>query len=119
MPRIVLSILLLLLSLAATASADEWTRADTATEAVVLATLAADYLQTRQIVLDGKENNPVMGLRGDRLAPEAYFPIAAGLHVAIVRLTPRPYRSILQGLTIGFQLAGIRRNWHAGYAVSF
>jgi hypothetical protein len=59
--------------LAAGCTPAEWSRTDTAIEVAYGATLAADYLQTRQIVADGLEDNFIMGERGQNLPPAVYF----------------------------------------------
>jgi hypothetical protein len=96
-----------------------WSRTDTAIEASLGAALGADYLQSRQIVRDGKEDNPIMGERGQNLAPEIYFPTAFVAHLAVARCLPRPWREVWQGGAIGWQVDVIHTNWQAGYAVTF
>lgn len=115
-------------ALSSPVAADEWTRRDTALELAVVATLAADYLQTRQVVADGMESNPVIGdCRGEigagvhcgGMSPALYFAGVALLHAGAMRLLPTGWRNAAQGLTIGFQLRTIEKNWAAGYAVRF
>jgi hypothetical protein len=101
------------------ARADEWTTTDTVVEGVVLAAFAADYLQTRQLVADGMEGNAILGERGERMAPEPYFAIAAFAHVVIARIAPQPYRRLLQGVTLAVQADALTANYQAGYAVRF
>lgn len=82
-------------------------------------TLAADYIQTREVVADGKESNPVMGERGQNLPPAVYFPTAFVAHLAVARCLSRPWREIWQGVTIGWQSYSIADNWRAGYRLDF
>lgn len=118
---------LLLVTFAASAHADEWTKTDTAIEAAVLTTFALDYLQTRQIVEDGREGNPIIGLCGGRvgdakcdgISPELYFGGLAIAHVAAMRLLPHRWRNAAQGLTVGIQIRSLRNNYAAGYTFRF
>ncbi len=112
------ALVLLLLALACCTPAT-WSRTDTVLEATFGATLAADYLQTRQVTADGKEGNPVMGHRGERMPPAVYFPAVAVAHVAAARCMPRPWRTIFQAFTVGWQVDAIHTNWDAGYAVEW
>lgn len=116
---------LLFLVLTSTAAhAEPWTRLDSAIEATVLASLAVDYVQTVRICRDPiipthEETNPVMGTRGDRVPPEAYFATVAVAHVIAARVLPQPWRGISQGVVLSFQARSIAINWEAGYAVRF
>ena len=102
--------LLLMLLPACTPAA--WTRADTAAQIVVTASLAIDYRQTRGGLDEGAvEHNPVMGPAGERVAPEIYFPACALVAVAGAAALPRPWRSILQGGIIVVQAHTIHGNW--------
>ena len=102
---------------AAPAQADEWTRTDTAVEAVVLTALAVDYIQTKRILADGREGN--MLLANEHISPDAYFLTLSAAHVLAMRILPSKWRHIAQGVTIGAQSRSIARNWQAGYTVSF
>jgi hypothetical protein len=105
-----------------------WTAGDTFVEAGVGLTLAADYLQTRQICADMqagtnadwvRETNPVMGSHCQRVAPEIYFGIAAAAHVGAARLMPRWARRVFQVGTMLWQARAIDRNFTAGYSLRF
>ena len=111
--------LALLLALASTAGADEWTAGDTALQVTYAATLGADYLQTRQGIKGGWEQNPIMGHHGERVPPEVYFPVAFAVHTTLMVLTPKPYRGVVQGISIGVSSMNVARNWQAGWAVKF
>lgn len=96
-----------------------WSRTDTALEVTFAAALAADYLQTRQIVADGMEGNPIMGARGERMPPALYFPASLVAHLVVASCLPRPWRSIFQGVSIGWQAAEVGHNAEHGYAVEW
>lgn len=112
---------------AATAHADAWSKADTVLEVVALTTLGADYLQTRQIVRDGIETNPIIGRCGGavhpddcgRASPELYFLSVAAAHIVVMRLLPRTWRNACQGITIGFELLSVQKNLAWGYEITF
>jgi hypothetical protein len=104
---------------ASPAAAEEWTSVDTAVQAAVTLTLAVDYLQTRAIIDDGIEANPVMGNRGERLPAEVYFPVVAVAHAGLARLLPQPYRRMSQVALIGLQSYIVHRNLSYGYIISF
>lgn len=92
---------------------------DTACQTAALATLGADFLQTRAIVADGMESNPVMGERGDRVHPVPYFATVAVAHTALARALPQPWRRLSQAALVAVQAKVIAVNTMAGYAVSF
>lgn len=124
---VVMVIVLSLVTLAQ-ARADRWTAADSASQAVVLTALAADYLQTRQIVACAQsgercsdpsanhtEANPVMGERGQRV------PVAGVLR----RRRPRPRRRRPRAAAaLAPDLAGrspgdLGHNMSYGYSIRF
>jgi hypothetical protein len=100
------------------ARADEWRARDTAAQAVVGLSLAADYLQTRQIAGDCRESNPVIGLCGESMAPALYF-VGAFMVAGLVYKLPRPYREIAQVAIVVVQAKSIAVNWQHGYVVRF
>ncbi len=120
-------LILITVLLASTAAhADKWSAGDTFVEAGVELTLAADWLQTRQICDNiqvnptdwRKETNPVMGSHCQNLSPNLYFPIIMVAHAAVARVIPwRPVRRVFQGLTIAFQINAIDKNMSAGYTL--
>lgn len=125
--RALLATLLVLAVSSSGARADDWTRTDTVLQAAALTTLAVDYLQTRQLVRDRIETNPLIGACGGmvhpdgcgRVSPELYFAAVAALHIAAARLLPAPWRHVLQGVTIGVEAHAITRNYEAGYTLRF
>lgn len=114
--RVAALVLVVLLLPASPAQADEWTATDTAIQATVLTLIAADYVQTRQIVADGRESNPIMGRRGDRIPPGMYFLSLATMHTFAAVLLPVRHRRLAQGVMIGVQLHSSVMNLEAGYS---
>jgi hypothetical protein len=93
--------------------------ADVVGQAAVGSLLAADYLQTRQIVRDGYENNPLIGSHGQRIPPARYFLAAFALHTAVAVLLPRPWRNVWQGAICVSQGVTVWNNAAEGYAIEF
>lgn len=122
-----IAVLTLIAALTSTVAADEWTKTDTALEAAALSLLAADYLQTRQIVRLGREGNPIMGMCGGvlteqgcgRVSPDLYFGAIAIAHVVAARALPSRWRNVAQGITIGVVARSVHHNYSAGIAVRF
>jgi hypothetical protein len=100
------------------ARADDWTARDTAAQAVVGLSLAADYLQTRQIVRDCRESNPMIGDCGENMSPALYFAAVFGVSTLVYKL-PRPYREIVQVAIVAVQVSSVRHNWQHGYTIRF
>lgn len=96
-----------------------WTGRDTALEALFGLSMLGDYLQTRKITRHADEINPIMGLRGNRVPPEVYFPVMMGLHYGAMRLLPNPWRNVAQGLGIAFESGVVGRNLGLGYGFRF
>ena len=111
--------LVALIATSARAEPESWTRADTAFQTTFLVTLALDYAQTKQITDDGREWNPAMGARGERLPPEIYFVGVAIVHTFVMRALPQPYRRIAQCVSVGVQVGNVARNAYFGYTVVF
>lgn len=119
-----LLVVLLLACAPGLARADRWTPVDSGLELVVMASLAADYVQTVRICRDPivathEESNPVMGPTGQRVPPEAYFATVAVAHAVVARVLPQPWRRISQGLMFAVQIKSVTHNWEAGYAIRF
>ena len=92
-----------------------WTARDSAFELAAQASLAADYHQTQDCVDVGmprcRESNPLIGARGERIAPATYFVGAGLLHVAIAAVLPHGWlRSAFQGATVAIEAAQVYRN---------
>lgn len=115
---------LVLASLTGTASADKWSKLDITLETTFTTLIIVDYMQTVQItrspaIPSQGESNPIMGRYGERVPPEAYFPIVLLGHMAIAHILPSPYRKIWQGFGIAVQVDAVKTNWQAGYSYSF
>ena len=115
---VILTAVMLLLGTPST-HAEAWDRDDLIWQGAVLTTLAIDVYQTRRIVADCRENNPVIGQCGENIPYLAYFAGVALAHTAVVRIVPERYARVIQGVTIVLQIAMIRRNWGAGYSIEF
>lgn len=114
---------------ATAARADAWTRTDTALEIAVIGSFGLDYLQTKQALRDGREQNPIL----DRCAsayvdnvhcdgwvsPEIYFAGIAATHAVVTRLVPQPWRTLVQAVVLGVQAKTITQNYRLGYGFSF
>ena len=96
-----------------------WKAEDTALQALFGLAMLGDYLQTRRITREGREVNPIIGKRGQRVPPELYFPLTFGLHTGAMYLLPKPWRNIAQGLSVGFEGGVVGRNAALGYGFKF
>ncbi len=96
-----------------------WNREDTAMEGLFGLSMLGDYLQTRDITKAGREMNPIMGPRGNRVSPNLYFPATMALHALAMRALPRPWRHAAQGLSLGFEGGVVGRNLGLGWGFHF
>jgi hypothetical protein len=102
-----------------------WTASDSASQAVVLAALGADYMQTRQIVANAQRNgghlesNPVMGERGERVPVPVYFAGVAVASTAVARALPQPWRRISQVALLAVQVKAVAHNMSYGYTITW
>lgn len=78
-----------------------WDTTNTALEATFAAEITVDGLQTRKIVADCQEYNPVIGPCGDRVPLGVYIPLTGILHAAISYVLPPKARLIWQSATSG------------------
>jgi len=122
--RYLMIVALVLATLTGTAKADEWSKLDITLETTFTTLIIVDYMQTVQIILapidpNRLESNPIMGRHGERVPPEAYFPVMLLGHMAIAHILPSPYRKLWQGVGIAVQVDAISANWQAGYTMSF
>ncbi len=108
-----------LLALSTNVRADDWTLNDTLMETATLAMLAIDYHQTKQVVADGREGNPIIGLKGENISPDAYFLTVASAQLVLALVLPQPYRRISQLVVIVVQADAVSANWSAGYRMDF
>jgi len=110
---------LLVLLVASPADADEWTPGDSALEASFATLLLVDYLQTRGIVRDGQETNPIIGSHGQYIPPGMYLLSVGCLHALAALAAPQPYRRILQGVSIAVETKSVVVNASFGYGFTF
>ncbi len=87
-----------------------WTRSEVAAETVALAATAADWYQTRVIVAGCDEVNPIIGPCGERLTPDAYFPLALVAQLAVAAVLPHPWRLAWAGATAGAEVNQVYLN---------
>ena len=132
-PMRYLLIVLLLLVAPTTASADEWTKTDTALQTTYAVVHLADWLQTISINKQdggsyGKigeysiqyvETNPLLGKHPSNDRVNAYFATTLLLHTAISYVLPDPYRNIWQTVWIGVEAAQVVRNYNVGIRVAW
>lgn len=115
--------ILILALLVESVQAEPWSDGDTVGQLAVTATLVGDWVQTRQICADTDgpgESNPVIGVRCDRVSPDAYFALVIPLHAIAVRAIPSRWaRRLVQGVTIAVQVDAMRTNFRAGYGFAW
>lgn len=95
-----------------------WSRRDTALEAAYIAAVTSDYAQTRAIVADRNEVNPLIGPDGRRTPIAVYFPVMAALHFTVSAVLPRGWtRSAWQAFTLGYEVEVVYANVRHGYGL--
>ena len=97
----------------AAVAAPPWDWVDTSLQLGIGLGLAADWAQTRQIVRDGHEANPLIGAHGEHIAPGVYFPAVFAVSTATAWTLPRDWRRVVQGVVLGMEYATVCRNWYA------
>lgn len=103
------------------------TATESVLEAAVLASLAIDWAQTRDIVRwqrstipnDYHEKNVVLGQFPTKAAVDRYFALAAITHHAILRLLPHRWRTRMLVATLAVQLWAVGNNHRIGLRVQF
>lgn len=86
------------------------------TQGAVVASLAADYYQTRHITAACQEVNPIIGKCGQGMPPEMYFTLSAGLHTATVWALPQgSWRLLAQLSLLLVEGAVVYHNYRSGY----
>lgn len=75
------------------------------------ALLAVDWHQTRGIVKECAETNPVIGQCGERVSPDTYFPVVALVHLAVGATLPRHWRELWFSTIAGVQGSTTWLNW--------
>lgn len=115
-------VVLLVVLVPMTVSADEWTKADTAREAAYLALHVADWGQTLDIADHPErwhETNPVLGSHPSRGEVNGWFAATALLHPVVSYLLPKPYREMWQYGTIGLELYCVGNNYSIGIGYGY
>ncbi|MFO0583026.1 MAG: hypothetical protein U0229_12200 [Anaeromyxobacter sp.] len=97
----------------AAVAAPRWDWVDTSLQLGIGLGLAADWAQTRQIVRDGREANPLIGAHGEHVGPGVYFPAVFAVTTATAWTLPRDWRRVVQGVLLGVEYATVSRNWYA------
>lgn len=105
----------LIVFLFACGCAGRFSRTDVVMQGGVATVLVLDYLQTRQITVDGLESNPIMGSRGERMPPVVYFPSVLAVHTLVMMLLPGEWRTATQIGTVAVQVKAVRHNRTHGY----
>lgn len=117
-------LLVLLVILFVSSSANAWSKKDTYWELAYLTTHVTDWGQTLDISSQCRsgnyyETNPVMGTCPSAQTVNAYFLGTALLHYGVAQMLPRKYRRMFQAGTMGMQLSYITNNASIGLNVKF
>jgi hypothetical protein len=91
-------------------SAWKWTTMDTIGQVAITTLLVMDRNQTIRIGRDGLESNAILGKSPSARAVNTYFISYALLSTGLSLALPKPYRNIVQGITIGYQFETVRYN---------
>jgi hypothetical protein len=93
-----------------------WTKADTARQAVFTGLALADWSQTKHILeINHKEHNPLIS----EDTVDIYFPAAILAHAAVSYALSPEYRKWWQYITIGTQAFCVGRNIAMGFEFGF
>ncbi len=107
---------------ALTCKADDWSKADTVRQTVVLTTLAVDMMQTLDIKNHPglHETNPILGRHPSDHKVVTYFLVSAAAHTVLVQKLPAgwPRQSAQYGL-IALELVVIAKNKKLGINIKF
>lgn len=88
-----------------------WTGPQAALAYSSSALLVVDWAQTRGIVQDCREWNPVLGPCGERLSPGVYFPLVIGANLLLAHLLPAGWREGYLGVMTGVEGATVGQNY--------
>ena len=119
---ILMIILLLPLTVHAYKFAENWTKADTAYQGVVITALAVDMAQTLYISENPNEYsemNPLLGKHPSQDKVIGYFLGGMIAHTAVAMALPPTYRRIWQYVFIGVETLVIGRNYSIGVGTDF
>ncbi len=114
-------IIAVLLLWCAQAFADGWTTEDTRRELVYAALVVTDWRQTQDIAHhpNSEEGNELLGEHPTNGQINRYFIVANALQFAIAYSLPSDWRRSWQSVGIGFELAFVLNNRHAGLSINF
>jgi hypothetical protein len=115
-------LLLLILLLATSASAQPLSKKDWALEAATYAFLAADWGQSRDIAEHPNhftESNFILGDHPSTKMVDEYFLTDFAVHLVITRMLPPKYRPYWQLFTIGLETNAIETNYSSGVIIRF
>lgn len=96
-----------------------WTTFDTVMQGAVVASLVADWNQTLRIGAECREINPILGQCPTHRSVNVYFASTIVVHTIAAVALPKPWRTVFQGATIGFEAATVRRNIRLGWSIRF
>lgn len=99
----------------------KWTGQDIALETGFVGATLLDtestYWASRMPYHECGESNPITGPCGDRVPLAVYTPVVLVGHAVAAHYLPRPYRTLFQALTLGFESAVVYGNYVLGYGV--
>lgn len=82
---------------------------------ILVLLLLADWSQTVTVTKAGRELNPLIGRKGERIPPAIYFPLAVvGLSIAVLFL-PGLWGQRLGILVLGLEGSQVWTNYVSGY----
>jgi hypothetical protein len=120
MKTVLITFILVLASLTASAQSNDWTNTDMAMQATVTAALIVDWHQTREAMANPqayREMNPMIG--HSARAVNQYFAGAIIGSAALAYVLPQPWRERFQAGTLAVEIVAIGHNKSLGLRVSF
>ena len=102
--------------------ASDWSKEDTAREAVWISLHTIDWGQTLEIARHPKEFyelNPVLGKHPSVGNVNLYMGAAAIIHPAVSYILPKKWRKVWQYISIGVSSTCVINNFHVGLGVKF
>ena len=97
-----------------------WTWQDTTREIIYTGLHVTDWMQTRQGISGGmKELNPILGEHPSMGKIDTIVGLSLMGHILISGLLPKPYRTILQYITIGIESGAVIHNYNGGVRIEF
>lgn len=100
----------LVLLLALSSCAPNWSKKDAIGQAAVLAITTVDWWQTHQITDNCTEVNPIIGKCGQRMDVDLYFMGVMMISVIVADRLPPHWRDVFQGAWIGAEAATVINN---------